>query len=222
MKRFMSVIALAFAAVLALSGCVNMNAEVNVLGKDKVAGAMQLTLHKSTLNGVTFEEVLNSQIDVAAMEEQLGDQWSYSKVDDGENVGLRFETTSPMTYVQLADAFSLFGFEINLSDDGKEYTFSMPGDKAAVDSSFTEANLHVTFPGAVTSHSPGTAQHHTVTFDMIEGAASYQATGKVDHTMFYAAVFGGALLVLTFVFVWCLRTESFQGSALIRRIPVSR
>ncbi len=201
MKRFMSVIALAFAAVLALSGCVNMNAEVNVLGKDKVAGAMQLTLHKSTLNGVSFEEVLESQIDIEMMEQQLGDQWSYSNIDDGENVGLRFETTSPMTYVQLADAFRVFGFEINLGDDGKEYSFSMPGDKATVDSSFTEANLHVTFPGAVTSHTPGTVEHHTVTFDMIKGAATYQATAKVDHTMFYSAVFGGALLVLTFVFV---------------------
>lgn len=201
MKRIMSVIALAFAAVLALSGCVNMNAEVDILGKDKVAGAMQLTLHKSTLNGVSFEEVLNSQIDIEAMEQQLGDKWSYSNVDDGENVGLRFETTSPMTYVQLADAFSLFGFEINLSDDGKEYTFSMPGDKAAVDSSFTEANLHVTFPGAVTSHTPGTVEHHTVTFDMIQGAAAYEATGKVNHAMFYSAVFGGALLVLSLVFV---------------------
>ena len=106
-----------------------------------------------------------------------------------------------MTYVQLADAFSLFGFEINLSDDGQEYTFSMPGDKAAVDSSFTEANLHVTFPGAVTSHTPGTVEHHTVTFDMIQGAAAYEATGKVNHAMFYSAVFGGALLVLSLVFV---------------------
>lgn len=201
MKRLLSVIALAFAAVLALSGCVNMNAEVNVEGKNKTTGAVQVTMNQENLQGMSLDQLLETQVDLEAMEMQLGDQWTYSKVDDGENVGLRFETAGTLTYSELSDAFSVFGFVVNVADDGKEYTFSMPGDKAAVDSSFTEANLHVNFPSTVTSHTPGEVDHHTVTFDMIQGAPVYQATGKVDHSMFYSALFGGALLVLTLVFV---------------------
>ncbi|MBF6670954.1 MULTISPECIES: LppM family (lipo)protein [Glutamicibacter] len=201
MKRLLSVIALVFTAVLALSGCVNMNAEVNVQGQDKTTGAVEVTMNKENLQGMSLDELLASQVDTAAMEQQIGGKWTYSKIEEGENVGLRFETDGVKTYTQLKDAFKVFGFEINLADDGKEVTFSMPGDKAAVDSSFTEANLHVNFPGEVTSHAPGEVEHHTVTFDMIQGAPVYQATGKFDHSLFYSAIFGGAILVLTLVFV---------------------
>jgi len=200
-KRLLSVIALVFTAVLALSGCVNMNAEVNVQGQNKTTGVVEVTLNKENLQGMSLDELLATQVDTEAMEKELDGKWTYSKINEGENVGLRFETDGVKTYTQLKDAFKVFGFEINLADDGQEVTFSMPGDKATVDSSFTEANLLVNFPGEVTSHTPGEVEHHTVTFDMIKGAQVYQATGKFDHSLFYSSIFGGALLVLTLVFV---------------------
>lgn len=201
MKKLFSVIALAFATVLALSGCVNMNAEINVAGQNKASGAVQVTVNKENLQGQSLDQVLASTVDIAAMEKEIDGAWTYEKIDDGENVGLRFETEESLTYTQLADAFKIFGFQFALADDGKEVTFSMPGDKAQVDQNFTEANVAVKFPGQVTSNSPGVVDGHTVTFDLTKGASVYQATGTFDHSLLYSAIFGAALLVLALIFV---------------------
>ncbi|TAP25585.1 MULTISPECIES: DUF3153 domain-containing protein [Micrococcaceae] len=201
MKKVFSVIALVFTAVLALSGCVNMNAEINVVGQDKTTGVVEVTINKENLQGQSLDEVLAATVDTAAMEKEIEGQWTYSKVEEGENVGLRFETDGTKTYTQLADAFKIFGFQFGLADDGKEVTFSMPGDKATVDQNFTEANLEVNFPGEVTSNGPGVVHGKAVTFDLVKGAEVYQATGKFDHSLLYSLVFGGALLVLSLIFV---------------------
>ncbi|WP_159614819.1 hypothetical protein [Glutamicibacter sp. JC586] len=210
MKKLFSVIALVFTAILALSGCVNMNAEINVEGQNKASGVVQVGINKENLQGQSIDQVMPSIVDVAAMEKQIDGQWTYEKFDDGENVGLRFDTEGAMTYTQLADAFKIFGFQFALADDGKEVTFSMPGDKAKVDQNFTEANVAVKFPGQVTSHAPGVVDGHTVTFDLTKGASVYQATGTFDHTMLYSLIFGGALLVLAFVFVFAFAPKGVK------------
>lgn len=201
MKRLLSVLALVFTAILALSGCVNMNAEVNVTGADQANGALELTTHQENLQGQKFEDVLATQMNADELQSILRDQWSYTTIDDGENVGLRFETVGKMSFVQLQDAFKLFGFPISLTDRGGEFEFSMPGaGEVAVNEQFTEAKMNVSFPGKVLSHSSGEVEHHTVSFDMIAGADEYQATGAANYAMFYSMVFGGALLLLVLIF----------------------
>lgn len=202
MKKIFSVIALFFTAILALSGCVSMNVGVDILGAEQTTGTIEVTTDaKSLPQGTNFKEVLASQIDLAAVDAKLGGQWNYTEVNDGQNVGLRFETAKTMNYTELADAFSVFNIPVTVSDNGKEFSFSMPGSgQTAVDSSFTEANVAVTFPGSVTSHSAGEVEHNTVTFDLIKGAEVYQATGNFNYSLFYSVIFGGALLVLTLVF----------------------
>ncbi|MFJ2619151.1 LppM family (lipo)protein [Glutamicibacter sp. NPDC087344] len=202
MKRLFSVIALAFAAVLALSGCVNMNAEVSIQGDDKATGTVEVTMEKEALQGLEFKDVLASQVNMDELNTQLAGVWNTTEIDNAENVGLSFTTAKTMSFTELADAFSVFGFPITLSSNGQEFSFSMPGSgQTAVDSSFTEANFAVSFPGAVVSTSGGTVDHHTVTFDLVQGAETYQATGKVDYSLIYSVIFGGALLILTLVFV---------------------
>lgn len=214
MKRLLGVLALVFTAMLALSGCVNMNAEVNVTGADQATGALQLTTHQENLQGQKFEDVLATQMNTDELDNILGGQWSYTTIDDGENVGLRFETISKMNFVQLQDAFMLFGFPITLSDQDGEFGFSMPGaGEVAVNEQFTEANLQVSFPGKVLTHSAGEVDHHTVTFDMIAGANEYKATGAANYTMFYSLVFGGALLVLAMILVFAFAPKSAKDSA---------
>ncbi|PQZ96645.1 hypothetical protein CQ017_16725 [Arthrobacter sp. MYb224] len=200
MKRLLGVLALVFTAILALSGCVNMNAEVNVTGADQATGALQVTTHQENLQGQPFEDVLASQLNTDELDQILGEQWSYTTVDDGENVGLRFETVGKMNFVQLQDAFSTFGFPISLTDKGGEFEFSMPGaGEVVVNEQFTEANLVVSFPGKVVSHSAGEVEHHSVAFDMMAGAEEYKATGSANYALFYSMIFGGALLVLVLI-----------------------
>ena len=202
MKKILSVIALAFAAMLAMAGCVNVNADINVKGIDKATGAVDVTMNKQNLNGMSFEDALAQGIDMDELKSQLGDDWSTSEITEGENVGLHFETTGTMTYQELQDAFAVFGIPFELKDNNQEFTFTMPGtDAGSVSSEFTEAKVNVTFPGGVESQVNGETDHHTVTFDLIKGAEKFQAVGKVDNTMFYTLVIGGALLVLTLIVV---------------------
>ncbi|GAA1415680.1 hypothetical protein AUR04nite_21770 [Glutamicibacter uratoxydans] len=201
MKKIFSVIALFFTAILALSGCVNMNVGVDIQGTDKVTGSVEVTTAKESLQGLDFKDLMAQQVDMSKLDSMLAGQWTYTEVNDGENVGIRFDTAKTMNYTELADAFSVFNIPVTVTDNGKEFTFTMPGSgQTAVDSSFTEAKVAVSFPGSVVSHSAGEVEHNTVTFDLIEGAEVYTATGKANHALFYSIVFGGALLVLTFVF----------------------
>ncbi|WP_313811793.1 LppM family (lipo)protein [Glutamicibacter sp.] len=201
MKKIFSVIALFFTAILALSGCVNMNVGVDIKGEDKVTGTVEVTTAKQSLQGMDFKELMAQQVDMSKLDSMLADQWTYTEVEEGDKVGIRFETAKTMTYSELADAFSVFNIPVTVTDNGKEFTFTMPGSgQTAVDSSFTEAKVAVTFPGAVVSHSAGEVEHNTVTFDLIEGADVYTATGEANHSLYYSILFGGALLVLSLVF----------------------
>ncbi|MFR0636847.1 LppM family (lipo)protein [Glutamicibacter soli] len=213
MKRLISVIALAFAAVLALSGCVSMNAGVSIQGDDKATGTVEVTMKKDALQGLDFQDLLATQVNMDQLNSQLAGVWTTTDIDDGTNVGLAFTTAKTMTFTELADAFTVFGFPVAISGNGQEFSFSMPGTgQTAVDSSFTEANFAVTFPGAIVSTTAGEVDHHTVTFDLIQGAETYQATGKADFSLFYSTIFGGALLVLTLVFVLAFSPKAAKES----------
>jgi hypothetical protein len=60
---------------------------------------------------------------------------------------------------------------------------------------------------------PATIEGHTVTFDMVQGATEYEATGKANYALFYSVVFGGALLVLTLIIVLAMAPKAKDTAA---------
>lgn len=212
MKRLLSVVALAFTAILALAGCANMNLEVHVSGPDKASGAVEVTASQAALQGMSLDDLIAQQGGSDALNKALAGQWTYSKIEDGQSVGVRFETAETMTYQELEDAFALFGISFDLNDDGQVVNYSMDSIAGQLDASYEEATMSVTFPSTITAHSAGTVEHHTVDFDLKQIQEPMSASGKFDSSMFYSIIFGGALLVLTLVFVGAFAPKAKKES----------
>jgi len=206
---------MAFTAMLALAGCMNMDAEVNIEGDDSARGAVEVTVDSALLQGASLDEVLATQLDTQQLQALTGDDWNYTQVDHGDTVGLRFETVDSMNFVQLQDAFQRFELPVSLNTTEDGYSFSMPGNApATTEAGGGTATMTVTFPGAVTSASDtGVVEGHSVSFNLIQGAETYHATGAQNHALFYSIVFGGALLVLTLIIVLALSPKAVKENA---------
>lgn len=214
MKKLVGVLAMMFAAMLALAGCVDMSAHVTVEGEDKARGAVEVTMDAALLQGASLEEALGSQIDTQELEQITGENWTYTQINDGQKAGLRFETVSSMNFIQLQDAFASFELPIALSNTADGFAFSMPGNApGSTEPGAGTASMAVTFPGSVSSTSQtGVIEGSTVTFDMIQGAESYEATGTTNNTMFFALLFGGALLVLSLVIAIAMSPKAVKDA----------
>lgn len=215
MKKLVGVLAMMFAAMLALAGCVDMRAHVTIEGEDKARGAVDVTMDAALLQGASLEEALGSQIDTQELEQITGENWTYSQIDDGQRAGLRFETVDSMNFIQLQDAFASFELPITLSNTADGFAFSMPGNApGSTEPGAGTASMAVTFPGSVSSASEtGVIDGTTVTFDMIQGAEVYEATGTANNALFYSIVFGGAILVLTLVIAISMAPKASKDEA---------
>lgn len=215
MKKLVGVLAMMFTAMLALAGCVDMSAHVTVEGEDKARGAVEVTMDASMLQGVSLEDALASQVDTAELQQITGENWTYSQIDDGQRAGLLFETVDSMNFVQLQDAFQSFELPITLTNTAEGFAFSMPGNApGSTEAGAGTASMAVTFPGAVTSASQtGVIEGTTVTFDMIQGAEVYEATGKANHALFYSVIFGGALLLLALIIAIAMAPKAAKDEA---------
>ncbi|MCW4465368.1 hypothetical protein OK351_07620 [Glutamicibacter sp. MNS18] len=215
MKKLVGVLAMMFTAMLALAGCVDLSAHVTIEGEDKARGAVEVTMDASLLQGATLDEALGSQVDTAQLEQITGENWTYTQINDGVKAGLRFETVQAMNFIQLQDAFQSFELPISLANTAEGFAFSMPGNApGSTEPGAGTASMSVTFPGHVTGASEtGVIEGSTVTFDMIQGAEVYEATGTTNNALFYSIVFGGALLVLTLVIAIAMAPKRVKDDA---------
>lgn len=215
MKKLVGVLAMMFTAMLALAGCVNTDAHVTIEGQDKASGTVEVTTDRALLQGASLDDVLATKIDTRQLDQMAGENWTYEKIETQDRVGLRFNTVSSMNFVQLQDAFQGFELPVQLGATEDGFKFAMRGNApGSTDPNAAKATMSVTFPGSVTSTTgPATIEGHTVTFDMVQGATEYEATGKANYALFYSVVFGGALLVLTLIIVLAMAPKAKDTAA---------
>ncbi|MDR4533326.1 hypothetical protein [Glutamicibacter sp. PS] len=204
MKKILGTIMLAVLAALTMVGCANVDAQINIKNADSASAQVKVTADKSLVDGASFDELTTpSGVPLSQILTVEDDEWSIAKVDTPDEVGLEFSTIGTLNLVQLQDALSnLLGVDAQLVSEGEDIKFSMPGIADALGGGvLSSGHLSVTYSGHVVSHSAtGVQEHNTVTFDLLQPTAEYQVTGTASHALFYSAVFGGALLVLTFIF----------------------
>jgi hypothetical protein len=198
MKKIVSVIGVMVALVLSLTGCVKMDVDLAISSPEEATLDMVMAFDKSVVGDVTVGELL-AQLGTSE-EELIGNfpaDAQKAPYDEGNFRGYTF-TVEDKTLTEISDVSGQMGPKIDIEYRGDLYYFSAQGLAGTDTSSLSESTMTVTFPGEVTTASPGAViDGKTVSFDMRQSSGAMTAVAKPkDNTPMYLSLGFGALGLL--------------------------
>lgn len=210
MKKIVSVIGVMVALVLSLTGCVKMDVDLAVSSPEKATLNMAMSVDKNNLGGLSFEDALAQ---VGGSEEALFQNFpedvARAPYDKDGFQGYTF-TASDKSLTEISDLSGQLGPKIGIEYRDGLYYLSAQGLGGNEAATLSEANLTVTFPGAVTEASAGgQISGNSVTFDLLAETGTVTAIAKeADHTALYlSAAFGGLAVLGAFITVGMMRRQ---------------
>lgn len=198
MKKIVSVIGVMVALVLSLTGCMKMDVDLVISSPEKASLDMVMAFDKNVVGDVSVEEMLTQ---MGTSEEELFKNFpaeaQKAAYDEGNFKGYTF-TVADKSLTEMGDISGELGPKVSIEYRGDLYYFSAQGLAGTDTSTLSESTMTVTFPGEVTTASPGAhIEGNTVSFDMRESSGEMTAVAKPkDNTPLYLSLGFGLLALL--------------------------
>lgn len=190
MNRTLRTLAIATAAVLALSGCIKMDVSLELQSDDTVDGSMIFAVQEGLgemLGDLEGEEGQVPSDEEAAREifgEELDNDFANSREEPYNEDG--WTGTQVFFEGEALDAFSEETDGFSITRDGDEFVVQGPFEASAAEEEEAEQlfdgaemTMSITFPGEVTDHN-GTLEGTTVTWNLLDAPDELQARGAAS------------------------------------------
>ncbi|MFL4473989.1 LppM family (lipo)protein [Paeniglutamicibacter sp. MACA_103] len=198
MKKIVSVIGVMVALALSLTGCLKMDVDLVVSSPEQATMEMVVAVDKNVVGDATVEELLGYMgITEEQLVQRLPADMLKAPYDEGNFKGYTF-TLEDKPLSEISDFSQKLGPKIDLEYRDEMYHFSAQGLAGTDTSTLSESTMTVTFPGKVTTASPGAhIDGKTVTFDMRESSGEITAVAKPhDNMPMYLSLGFGVLALL--------------------------